>query len=148
MSLWLAGAYPWVKTLHVLAVISWMAALLYLPRLFVYHAQVAPFTEAAERYKKQQRLLHRAIMSPAMIAAWASGLAMAATPGVVPWGELWPWFKAAGIVAMTWGHHLFGRWRKDLMAERRRPGRDYRIANEVPTLAMILIVLMVIARPF
>jgi putative membrane protein len=147
MSVALATAYPWVKTLHVLAVISWMAALLYLPRLFVYHAQVAPFSEAAERYKKQERLLHRAIMSPAMIVAWVSGLMMVATPGVVPWSDLWPWAKAGGIVAMTFAHHLFGRWRKDLVAERRRPGRDYRIANELPTLAMVLVVLMVIARP-
>jgi putative membrane protein len=148
MSLLLAAAYPWVKTLHVISVIAWMAGLLYLPRLFVYHAQVAPFSEAAERYKKQERLLYRAIMNPAMIGAWLSGLAMVATPGIVGWSQGWPWAKALGIGVLTWAHHVFGRMRKALIEEQRQPSRDYRIWNEVPTLAMILIVLMVIARPF
>jgi len=148
MSLLLAAAYPWVKALHVISVIAWMAGLLYLPRLFVYHAQVAPFSEAAERYKKQERLLFRAIMNPAMIATWLFGLLLAATPGVVGWSQGWPWAKAIGIVVLTWAHHVFGRMRKALLEERRRPSRDYRLWNEVPTLAMILIVLMVIARPF
>jgi putative membrane protein len=148
MSLLLAASYPWIKTLHVVSVIAWMAGLLYLPRLFVYHAQVAPFSDAAERYKKQERLLFRAIMNPAMIAAWVSGLLMVATPGIVGWGQGWPWGKALGIAVLTWSHHVFGRMRKALIEERRRPSRDYRIWNEVPTLAMILIVLMVIARPF
>jgi putative membrane protein len=146
MSLLLA-AYPWVKTLHVLAVISWMAGLLYLPRLFVYHAQTAPFSEAAERFKKQQRLLLQAIMVPAMVVAWLTGAWLAATPGVVAWADAWPWVKLAGIAALTASHHVFARWRRDLSEERRRPGRHYRIANEVPTLAMALVVAMVIARP-
>ncbi|MCC7284448.1 MAG: CopD family protein [Acetobacteraceae bacterium] len=144
----LSIVYPWVKTLHVISVIAWMAGLLYLPRLFVYHAQVAPFSEAAERYKRQQRLLFRAIMNPAMVATWVFGGLLAATPGVVDWAQGWPWFKALGIVALTWAHHVFGYMRKGLAAERRRPSRDYRVWNEVPTIAMILIVLMVIARPF
>jgi len=148
VSLLLATAYPWVKTLHVLSVISWMAALLYLPRLFVYHVQVAPFSEAAERYKKQERLLHKAIMSPAMMASWLFGLLLVLTPGIVSWSEIWPWTKLAFVLVLTWSHHVFGRWRKELIEERRRPNRDYRIANEVPTLGMIVIVAMVIARPF
>jgi putative membrane protein len=148
MTLLLASVYPWVKTLHVVSVIAWMAGLLYLPRLFVYHAQVAPFSEAAERYKKQERLLFRAIMNPAMIAAWLSGLVLVATPGIVAWSQGWPWGKALGVAVLTWAHHVFGRMRKALVEERRRPSRDYRIWNEAPTLAMILIVLMVIARPF
>jgi putative membrane protein len=144
----LSLAYPWVKTLHVLAVISWMAALLYLPRLFIYHVQVAPFSEAAERYKKQARLLHAAIMSPAMIASWLFGTVLVLTPGVVDWSDGWPWLKGLGVLVLTAAHQLFGRWRKALVDERRRPNRDYRIANEIPTLAMILIVAMVVARPF
>jgi protoporphyrinogen IX oxidase len=148
VSILLALAYPWVKTLHVLSIISWMAALLYLPRLFIYHVQVAPFSEAAERYKKQQRLLHTAIMSPAMVASWLFGTLLVLTPGVVSWSDGWPWLKALGVLVLTAAHHLFGRWRKALVAERRRPSRDYRIANEVPTLAMIVIVVMVVVRPF
>lgn len=148
MTATLYALYPWVKTLHVISVIAWMAGLLYLPRLFVYHAQVSPFTEAAERFKKQERLLFRAIMNPAMISTWATGLTLAATPGIVAWSMGWPWLKALGIVVLTWAHHVFGRWRKGLIEERRHPSRQYRIWNEVPTLAMILIVAMVIARPF
>jgi putative membrane protein len=144
----LVSLYPWIKTLHVVSVISWMAGLLYLPRLFVYHAESAPFSEASERFKIQERRLLRAIMNPAMIAVWVTGGTMASIPALVPWDQGWPWLKATGIVVLTVMHHVFGYWRKSLAKERRRPSRHYRIANEVPTLAMILVVAMVIARPF
>ena len=137
----------WIKSFHLIFVVTWFAGLFYLPRLFVYHAQVAPFSEAAERYKKQERLLLKAIMNPAMIAAWLTGLAMVFTPGIVDWSTGWAWGKAIGVVVLTWSHMVFGRMRKALVEERRASGKAYRIWNEVPTLAMILVVLMVIARP-
>ena len=141
-------SYPWIKALHVISVIAWMAGLLYLPRLFVYHVEAAPFSEASERYKVQERRLLRAIMNPAMILVWVSGSAMTAIPGLVAWDQAWPWLKGFGILVLSVIHHVFGYWRKSLAKERRRPARHYRIANEVPTLAMILIVVMIIARPF
>lgn len=144
----LADLYPWIKTLHVVSVIAWMAGLFYLPRLFVYHVEAAPFSEAAERYKMQERRLLRVIMNPAMTLVWISGGAMVFIPGLVPWWQGWPWVKAAGILALTVIHHVFGYWRKALLREERRPSRHYRIANEVPTLVMVVIVAMVIARPF
>ena len=145
----LADIYPWTKALHIIAVISWMAGLLYLPRLFVYHAEVAPGSAESERFKIMERRLLRAIMNPAMIATYIFGLALLGTPGLVDWGSGWIWVKLAAVLAMTHVHHLMGRWRKDFEADRNaRPQRFFRIANEVPTLAMIVIVIMVVVRPF
>ena len=147
---WLASAYPWVKSLHIMAVISWMAGIFYLPRLFVYHAEEAePGDQLSETLKVMERKLMRVIMNPAMITTWVFGLLMVFTPGIIDWSEIWPWIKAALVIAMTWFHHSLVQWMKDFAADRNeRPGRFYRIANEVPTIAMIGIVLMVIVRPF
>lgn len=141
---------PWVKALHVVAVISWMAGLLYLPRLFVHHVEKAPTNPAIHPvFVEMERKLLRLIMNPAMIVAWGAGLFMAVTPGLVDWGSVWPWVKAAAVIAMTWFHHAAGRWRKELAEERfDRSGRFFRLANEVPTVLMLIIVAMVIARPF
>lgn len=146
----LIAAYPWVKALHVMAVISWMAGLFYLPRLYVYHAEnAAAGSELSETLKVMERKLLRVIMNPAMAVAWACGLAMVFTPGIIDWGEVWPWVKAAMVLAMTWFHHDLARWRKTFAEDRNeRPGRFYRLANEVPTLLMVVIVVMVIVRPF
>lgn len=146
----LYDAYPWTKSLHVISVIAWMAGLFYLPRLFVYHVeQVDLGTETDEMFQTMERRLLRAIMNPAMIASWVFGLALVATPGVVDWGAVWPWAKAAAILGMTWFHHWCGRRRKDFLnGANIRTGRQYRIMNEVPTLLLIVIVVSVIARPF
>ena len=149
MTDWLAGAYPWIKALHVIAIISWMAGLLYLPRLFVYHTEVAAGSAESERFKLMERRLLRAIMNPAMIAAYLFGIMLLATPGIVDWGAGWIWVKLAGVAALTVAHHAMGRWRKAFEADANmRSQRYFRIANEAPTLAMILIVIMVIVRPF
>lgn len=146
----LASLYPWTKVLHVIAVISWMAGLFYLPRLFVYHTeQVTPGTATEEMFITMERRLLRVIMNPAMIVAWIAGLALVFTPGVVDWGQGWPWVKAAAVAGMTWFHHWLARRRKELAEGRCAvTGRGFRLMNEVPTLLMIVIVAMVIGRPF
>ena len=147
---YLAAAYPWTKSLHVISVIAWMAGLFYLPRLFVYHAEkVGTGTETDALFQTMEYRLLRAIMNPAMIATWVFGLGLVFTPGVVYWGDVWPWIKAAAVLVMTWFHHWLA-WRRKAFAkgENTRSGRSYRIWNEVPTVLLIVIVVSVIARPF
>lgn len=146
----LASAYPWIKSLHVISVIAWMAGLFYLPRLFVYHVeQVGSGTETDTMFQTMERRLLKAIMNPAMIASWAFGLLLAFSPGVVDWGAVWPWTKLASILAMTWFHMWLGARRKDFVAGKNTlTGRRYRLMNEVPTVLLIIIVVSVIARPF
>lgn len=140
----LIQGYPWIKALHVIAVIAWMAGLFYLPRLFVYHAE----NEVPEElFQTMERRLLRAIINPAMIATWVFGLCLVFTPGVVDWSQVWPWTKAAGVLAMSGFHGWLSARRKDFeRGTNRLSGRTYRIMNEVPTLLMILIVVSVIVR--
>ncbi len=144
----LAGAYPWVKFLHVISVISWMAGLFYLPRLFVYHVEkVDAGTETDELFQTMERRLLKAIMNPAMIATWIFGLALVFTPGIVDWSMLWPWAKGASVLGMTWFHMWLGMRRKEFVAgQNQRTGRQYRMMNEVPTVLMIVIVASVIVK--
>ena len=145
----LVAAYPWVKSLHVISVIAWMAGMLYLPRLFVYHADAEPGSDKSETFKVMERRLLRAIMNPAMGATFIFGGLLLATPGVVDWGAGWIWVKLSAIAAMTVAHHVFAKWFQAFRDDSNmRPARTYRIANEVPTLLLIVIVVMVIARPF
>ena len=149
MSTWLVAAYPWVKSLHIISVISWMAGLLYLPRLFVYHAEAPTGSPQSETFKVMERRLLRAIMNPAMIATYVFGGLLALTPGVVDWSDGWIYGKLALVLGLTLAHHLFGRWRKEFAEDRnRRPARFYRIANEVPTLLLMAIVILVVVKPF
>lgn len=147
---WLSDVYVWIKALHVLAVISWMAGLLYLPRLFVYHAERAMPGDALDRvFQVMESKLYRLIMTPAMVVAWICGLLLVAVPGVVDWGAYWPWAKLAAVLAMTGMHLWLGARRKDFAQGRNsRNGRAYRLANEVPTVLMLVIVVAVIAKPF
>lgn len=139
----------WIKALHVISVIAWMAGLLYLPRLFVYHSEVEPRSEQSETFKIMERRLLRAIMNPAMILTFVFGGLMLGTPGLIDWGSGWIWVKLVAVTGLTMMHHVFGRWRKDFLADVNiRPARTYRMANEVPTILMIVIVLMVVVRPF
>ncbi len=146
----LSAVYPWVKALHVISMIAWMAALLYLPRLFVYHAERAGEPgELSDTFKAMERKLLKLIMNPASIAVWVFGLMLVFTPGVVDWSEPWVHAKAALVVALTLFHHVLVRWWKAFAEDRNRhSGRFYRLANEVPALIMIGIVVMVIVRPF
>jgi protoporphyrinogen IX oxidase len=141
--------YPWIKAAHIVAVIAWMAGMLYLPRLFVYHAEVPVGSPESERFKVMERRLLRAIMNPAMIATFILGPLLAITPGVVDWDAGWIYAKLLFVIGLTVMHHVFGLWRKDFAADRNsRPARTFRIANEVPTLLMIGIVIFVVVRPF
>ena len=146
----LLSAYPWVKALHVASLIAWMAGIFYLPRLFVYHAERATAgSELDDTFKVMERRLLKGIMVPAMIATWAFGLALAFTPGVIDWGLIWPWVKATAVIAMTGVHFWLGSTQKKFAGGlNRRAGRTYRIVNEVPTVLMLVIVFMVIVKPF
>ena len=145
---WLSGVYPWIQALHVISVIAWMAGMLYLPRLFVYHADKAPGSEASEMLKVMERRLLRAIINPAMVTAFTFGGLLLATPGVIDWSAWWIHAKLALVVIMSGLHGLFARWRRDFADDRNtRPARFYRIANEIPTLVMIIIVILVFVRP-
>ena len=148
MSDFLSSAYPWTKVLHVISVIAWMAGIFYLPRLFVYHAEeVEQGSPTDLLFQKMERRLLRAIMNPAMTVTWIFGLALAFTPGLVDWSQVWPWTKASGVLGMTWFHHWLGYRRKDFVAGGNvRSGRTYRIMNEVPTVLMLIIVFSVILR--
>ena len=140
--------FPYVKAFHVMAVISWMAGLFYLPRLFVYHAErVGQDGETHKLFTTMELKLFRYIMNPAMIATWIFGLALVFTPGIVDWTSVWPWTKAASVLGMTWFHHWLGYRRKDFVAAKNsRDGRTYRLMNEVPTLLMLVIVFSVIVK--
>ncbi|MBT8455930.1 MAG: protoporphyrinogen oxidase HemJ [Alphaproteobacteria bacterium] len=146
----LSSAYPWIKSLHVISVIAWMAGLFYLPRLFVYHTEsVEAGTETDVLFQTMERKLLKLIMNPSMIASWLFGLILVLTPGIVDWGSVWAWAKLAGIVGMTWFHMCCGARRKEFIdGTNTRSGRQYRLMNEVPTVLMIVIVVSVIARPF
>ena len=141
--------YEWFKALHVISVIAWMAGMLYLPRLYVYHADAAPGSDKSETFKIMERRLLKAITTPAMVASFIFGGLMLATLGAIDWSMGWVWAKIALIVAMTAMHGFLGKWRKDFEADRNtRPGKFYRMMNEVPTLLMIFVVILVIVKPF
>ena len=149
----LASAYLWVKALHVISVITWMAGIFYLPRLFVYHVEglnkagVVRGSEMDLLFQRQERLLFKAIMNPSLIATWLFGLMLVFTPGIVDWTLVWPWTKAASVLGMTWFHMWLGLRRKDFVnGANRLTGRQYRIMNEVPTVLMLVIVFSVILK--
>jgi protoporphyrinogen IX oxidase len=146
---WLATAYPWVKAAHLFAVVAWMAGLLYLPRLFVYHAAAARGSETAETLAVMERRLLRGIMNPAMIATWVLGIALALTPDIVDWHHGWIYVKLAAVAGLTEFHQRLARWRKALAdgSDAHAP-RFFRFVNEIPTLLLLLILIMVVVRPF
>ena len=140
--------YPWIKSLHVIAVVAWMAGIFYLPRLFVYHAEVAGSSGPThELFGTMEARLLRVIMTPAMLATWAFGLVLVATPGAVDWSLAWPWTKAAAVIAMTWFHMWCAARRREFaVGANARAGRTYRMMNEVPTLLLVVIVVSVIVK--
>ena len=145
----LAPFYAWVKALHVICTIAWMAGMFYLPRLYVYHCTAAPGSVLSERLKVMERRLLKQIINPAMIATLLFGVLLVLTPGAVDWSSGWWWVKLAAVVGLFGFHGAMSRWRRDFLDERNvRPQRFYRIANEVPTVLMVVIVIMVIVKPF
>ena len=142
--------YVWLKALHFIAVVAWMAGLLYLPRLFVYHCAAEPGSKQAETFEIMERRLLRAIMNPAMGLSLVFGGALLSQSGVVDWaGDIWIYVKLAFVVLLLVLHHLMARWRRDLAAGKNRHDvRFYKRMNEVPTLALIVIVIFVVVKPF
>jgi protoporphyrinogen IX oxidase len=142
---WLA----WFKALHVMALIAWMAGLFYLPRLFVYHCQVAPHSPESERFKVMERKLLRQIMTPAMLCTVLFGILLALTPGTVDWHAGWWYTKIAAVLGLAGFHGACAGWRRGFEQDRNtRSERFYRAANEIPTVLMMIVVIMVIVRPF
>jgi putative membrane protein len=139
----------YIKAFHIIAVIAWMAGLLYLPRLFVYHAMSKVGSEQSQTFKVMERRLLRFITTPAMLAAWVFGLILAFSP-LIDWSkDSWFHAKLALIVVLSGFNGLLAMWTKDFAADRNtRSPRFYRIANEVPTALMIAIVILVVVRPF
>ena len=145
--------YLWIKAMHVMSVLAWMAGLFYLPRLYVYHVEglkkrgVVPGSEMDLLFRHQERLLMKAIMQPAMISSWLFGLMLVFTPGIVDWEMAWSWAKAAAVIGMT-GYHVYLEVERRRFAaeENRLTGRQWRMLNELPTLFMIVIVISVIVK--
>lgn len=137
----------WIKTLHLIAVLSWMAGMLYLPRLFVYHADAAVGSELSETLKVMERRLLKAIINPAMIAVWITGPLLAYRMGFFQ--SSWLHAKLALVLLLSGVHgYLVGRVRAFAEDRNERPARFYRVLNEVPTALMILIVMLVVLKPF
>jgi putative membrane protein len=139
--------YEWIKALHVIAVIAWMAGMLYLPRLFVYHCEAEGGSKQSETFKLMERRLLKAIINPAMTGTWLAGLYLA-------WAGHWfsaPWLhvKLLLVVVLSGVHGLFSRWVKDFAADRNtKSQRFYRFINEVPTILTIGIIILVVVKPF
>lgn len=149
MSLWLAAVYPWTKSLHIISMVAWMAGLLYLPRLYVYHSMAPAGSHRSATFKVMERRLQRGIMTPAMIATWGFGLVLLATPGAVDWSYGWIWAKLALVVGLTAFHGALARWRAAFAADRNRYStRFFRIVNELPTVVLIAVVVLVVVKPF
>jgi len=141
--------HPWIKAFHIIAVIAWMAGLLYLPRLFVYHAEVPAGSESSEMLKLMERRLLRAIMNPAMIAVFLLGGLLLITPGVLDEGSFWWHAKFVLVLVLAVMHMMMGAWRKAFEEDRNmRPAVFFRIINEAPTALLIVIVILVVVRPF
>jgi len=137
----------WFKAVHVVAVVAWFAGLFYLPRLYVYHAAATPGSELSATFKIMERRLLRLIMNPAMMVVWVTGPWLAWWEGAYMDG--WLQAKFALVLALTWFHHELGRWRKAFAEDRNtRSAKFYRIANEVPTVLLVGIVILVIIKPF
>ena len=142
----LAPAFHWLLAFHIISFTAWMAGMFYLPRLYVYHCQTTPGTAESERFKVMEVKLLRLIINPAMIATWIFGILLILTPGAVDWHAAWWWTKFTCVILMTGFHGALSRWRKDFLNDRNRhTERFYRIANEVPTVLFIIIVLSVVA---
>jgi len=145
----LALFFPWTLAFHIIAMVAWMAGMFYLPRLYVYHCDTRPGSAESERFKVMERRLLKQIINPAMIATWFFGILLVLTPGLLNWAAGWWHVKLTSVLALSALHGGYARWRKDFLHDRnRRPARFYRIANEIPTVLLVVIIVMVVVRPF
>lgn len=140
------GIYLWVKAIHIIAVISWMAGMLYLPRLFVYHCEAERGSKQSETFKMMERRLLRYIVNPAMIVSWVLGLWLAWDGHFLT--QAWFLVKLALVIGLSAVHGLLARWVRDFAADRNAHSQKfYRVINEVPTLLMVAIVILVTVKP-
>jgi len=147
MAGFLGAGYVWVKAFHIIAVMAWMAGMLYLPRIYVYHCAAEPGSAQSETFKVMERRLLRAIINPAMLATWALGLALAIHLNA--WDQPWLHAKLALLLGMQLIHAAFARWRRHFANDANtHEAGFYRIVNEVPTVLMVGIVILVVVRPF
>lgn len=141
--------YPWLLAFHVIAVITLMAGMLYLPRLFVYHAMTQSGTPQSETFKVMERRLLKFIINPALIATIAAGLLLSGVPGVVDYGAGWFWVKIVAFAGLVIMHITFACWARRFAVDNNQNGSGFfRVWNEVPTVLMVIIVVMVIVKPF
>ena len=146
---WVWFATTWIKALHVISVIAWIAGMMYLPRLFVYHTAAETGSIQSETFKVMERRLYRGIITPAMALTWIFGLIMVFTPGIIDWHEGWVWVKAVSVIALSGIHGYYGRQVRNFAADKNeRPQGFWRVVNEVPFVLVIIIVIMVIVKPF
>lgn len=139
----------WIKSLHIISVIAWMAGMMYLPRLFVYHCGADPGSVQSETFKLMERRLLRGIINPAMIASILFGAMLLLVPGLIDWTAIWIWLKLALVLGLAGMHGLFSRWRGQFEADQNaHPAAFYRIVNEIPFVIMGIIVFLVVLRPF
>ncbi|WP_158803772.1 MULTISPECIES: protoporphyrinogen oxidase HemJ [unclassified Acidisoma] len=145
----LGALYPWLKAFHVISLIAWMAGMFYLPRLYVYHCDTVPGSAESERFKVMERRLLKQIINPAMLATLLFGVLLVVVLGSALWSQGWWYVKLVSVVLLFGFHGAVSKWRKDFLNDRNtRPQRFYRMANEVPTVLMVIIVIMVIVKPF
>lgn len=139
--------YPWIKAFHIIAVIGWMAGILYLPRLYVYHAMQSPGSETSETFKVMERRLLRFIMNPAMVISFVlGGWMIMINPGLLE--QSWMQYKVVALVVMTGFHASLSRWRRFFAIDKNTfSPRFFRVINEIPTVLMIIIVLLAVLRP-
>jgi protoporphyrinogen IX oxidase len=141
--------YLWLLALHIISIIAWMAGLLYLPRLYVYHCQQAPGSTASETFKVMERRLLRFIMNPAMIASFLFGALLIWQRGAAAWSMGWLHAKLTLVVLLAVVHGMMARWRRGFAEDRNHHSeRFYRVMNEVPTVLMVAIVILVTVKPF
>ena len=146
---WTGFAETWVKALHVISVIAWIAGMMYLPRLFVYHAAAEKGSIQSQTFKIMERRLYRGIITPAMILTWVFGLTMVLTPGIIDWSQGWVWVKAVSVILLTAIHGYYGRQVRAFATDTNtRPQGFWRLVNELPFVLVIIIVIMVIVKPF
>ena len=144
----LINFYHWIKAFHIISMVAWMAGMFYLPRLFVYHCDTKPGSSDSERFKVMEYRLLKQIMNPAMVATFVFGILLILTPGVIDWAAGWWHVKLACVLLMTGLHGAMSKWRREFMEDRNtKSQRFYRIANEVPTILLVIIVIMVVVRP-
>ena len=145
----LINNYSLIKAFHVISIVAWISAILYLPRLFVYHTTVKRNSEASKMLKIMEYRLQKFIMNPAMLFTIIFGVFLLKTNGIINWTEKWIYFKLFGVFLLLVVHNLLGRYRKDFFLDKNKHSRRfYKILNEVPTILLIVIILLVYLKPF